>query len=718
MRSSRSCLLLLSMLSNSASTEAFSLSRVSVNSAGEPANGSALSPTITADGRYVVFQAAATNLASGDTNGVDDVFLHDRQSGETIRVSVGPQGQQANGVSLQPTISPGGRFIAYVSAASNLLWDDFNGSLRDIYVLDRETGGFDRVEVGAKNRVGYALSDDGRYVIFDSERSDLVADDTNGRRDVFLHDLQLNTTTRVSLDNDGRQLPYDSTAGTVSNNGYFVTFETPDGIMLRNRIGKTTTRIDRLPDGTNPMYAGFSPVSTPDGRYIAYLSDAPGLATDDTDVFIDAFVFDRVTGATERVSVSSTGEGGNSNSGERFWNPEQRQLAISPDGRYVAFRSFASNLIADDTNGTWDVFVRDRWEGKTLRASRDENGQQVSGRFYAPSVSLSGKFVAFHSNSAGLVAADTNSYYDVFVADLSTPAATPIPKSNIAPIADAGLDQEVFLHNTVSLDGGLSHDADGDPLTYAWTLTAVPEGSTAALSDPSYVAPYFIADKPGSYTVRLIVNDGEADSEPDFVTITTLNMAPTADAGPDHSTYEGQTVILDGSQSHDPEGYPLVYKWSLESAPYGSTAALSGLGSATPSLTVDVAGTYVVSLIVNDGVDDSAPDYVTINVATREQEAQETLRELVDKVRQIPPAALKNGNQATALNNKFAEVQSLIDRGRIDEAISKLENDILKKTDGCANEGSVDRNDWITSCEQQAPVYGEVVRLMEILRSI
>jgi hypothetical protein len=194
----------------------------------------------------------------------------------------------------------------------------------------------------------------------------------------------------------------------------------------------------------------------------------------------------------------------------------------------------------------------------------------------------------------------------------SPPDSVTIDTSNVPPVARAGADRTVSVGSTVILDGSGSSDADGQPLTYAWSFTSRPAGSTAALSSPTSVSPTFIVDVPGTYVVQLIVNDGTAGSEPDTVAINTENQVPTANAGPDQTVAVGEEEHLSGTGSSDPEGNPLTYRWSITSAPDGSSAALTGATSATPSLTPDVAGTYVMRLIVNDGTLDSAPDSVTV----------------------------------------------------------------------------------------------------------
>lgn len=185
---------------------------------------------------------------------------------------------------------------------------------------------------------------------------------------------------------------------------------------------------------------------------------------------------------------------------------------------------------------------------------------------------------------------------------------------NSKPVANAGAAQSVVLNQLVTLDGLNSNDADGDVLTYIWTLTARPTGSTATLLNPTSAQPSFTADKAGTYVAQLIVNDGTVDSDPATVTISTLNSKPVANAGADQTVAFNSQVTLDGSASEDADGDALTNAWAFTSKPQGSTATLTGNTTTSPSFTGDVAGTYVIELIVNDGKEASAPDTVTITV--------------------------------------------------------------------------------------------------------
>jgi hypothetical protein len=207
----------------------------------------------------------------------------------------------------------------------------------------------------------------------------------------------------------------------------------------------------------------------------------------------------------------------------------------------------------------------------------------------------------------------------VYVAELivndgmqaSLPDSVTVVVGNTPPVAEAGPAQTRQVGDTVMLDGSGSSDVDGDPLTYAWAFQSLPPGSAAVLSNPAAVQPTFVIDVPGTYVVRLIVNDGVANSVPDTVSISTSNSAPVANAGPDQSVQFGQ-VQLDGSASSDVDGDPLTFSWTFETKPAGSTAALSNPTAPKPTFFVDLPGLYRLRLVVNDGFANSAPDFVEI----------------------------------------------------------------------------------------------------------
>lgn len=204
-----------------------------------------------------------------------------------------------------------------------------------------------------------------------------------------------------------------------------------------------------------------------------------------------------------------------------------------------------------------------------------------------------------------------NSIADTVIVSASTIA-------NNSPVADAGADDTVSIGVTVVLDGSGSSDPDGDTLSYQWNLQSQPAGSSSFLSTATEVDPSFIPDVAGDYTISLVVNDGTVDSNADIVIITALSLAnnpPVADAGADDTVNVGDTVVLDGSGSSDPDGDLLTYQWTLTKPPT-SISLLANATAVNPSFVPDVAGDYTITLVVNDGTDNSPSDSVVVTATS------------------------------------------------------------------------------------------------------
>ncbi|MBA3718676.1 MAG: hypothetical protein H0W95_00040 [Nocardioidaceae bacterium] len=361
----------------------------------------------------------------GDTNQATDVFVRDRLTGVTERVSVGPGGRQANSDSIGAAISPGGRYVAFTSYASNLVPGDTN-YVGDVFVRDRVDRVTRRVSIGPGGRQANsgssdsAISADGRYVVFTSLASNLVPGDTNQANHVFVRDRVDRVTRRVSVGPGGRQANSDSFEPAISPGGRYVAFRSyasnlvpgdtnnePD-VFVRNRVDRVTRRVSIGPGGRQANSDSIKPAISPGGRYVAFESYASNLVPGDTNRQSDVFVRDRVDRVTRRVSV---GPGG------RQANRHSIEPAISRGGRYVAFYSFASNLVPGDAKHAPDVFVRDRVDRVTRLVSVGPGGQQANGGSFSPAISADGRHVAFHSGASNLVPGDTNGWGDVFVWD-------------------------------------------------------------------------------------------------------------------------------------------------------------------------------------------------------------------------------------------------------------------------------------------------------------
>jgi archaellum component FlaF (FlaF/FlaG flagellin family) len=401
------------------------IERVSEAPGGLQSNNESGSPAISSNGRYVAFKSYASNLVPNDTNRDADIFVHDQQTGTIERVSVASDGTQANGESVEPAISADGRFVAFKSAASNLVSGDTNG-YSDIFIHDRQTGITERVSVtytGTQaNLFSYdaAVSNDGRYVAFTSSASNLVPGDTNGVEDVFIHDRQTDETERVSVASDGSQGNTWSNSPAITGDGRYMAFSSHASnlvigdtnnawdIFVHDRQTGTTERVSIASDGTQANSEADGPAITPDGRYVTFRSYASNLVIGDTNNAWDIFIHDRQTGETERVSIASDGTQANGRS---------YSAAISDDGRYLTFPSNASNLVPNDTNEKRDIFLHDRQTGTTERISIAADYSQANYGSYSAAISAEGRFVVFSSEASNLVPGDTNGYGDIFIRD-------------------------------------------------------------------------------------------------------------------------------------------------------------------------------------------------------------------------------------------------------------------------------------------------------------
>ena len=357
---------------------AVTTTRVSESTTNGQGNGVSDDSYLSADGRWVTYRSTASNLVTGDTNGVMDAFVHDRLTDTTVRASTSSAGAQGNAQSDDSAISADGRYVVFRSQASNFVTGDTNGTSWDIFRKDLQTGAIVRASTSSSGAQSNGashdpvVSADGRYVAFRSAATNLVTGDTNGQQDIFRKDVQTGTTIRVSI----------ATSGTQGN---------------------------ALSD---------DPQISDDGNRIAFHGDATNLVTGDTNGVRDAFVRDVSAGTLVRASVSSTGTQGNGASGE---------VAISGDGTTVAWESDATNLVSGDTNAKRDVFTRVLASGTTARVSVTDGEAQATNSSEAPSLSRTGTSIAFESLANNLVSGDTNSRKDIFIRD--TIAATTVRMS-------------------------------------------------------------------------------------------------------------------------------------------------------------------------------------------------------------------------------------------------------------------------------------------------
>jgi hypothetical protein len=302
----------------------------------------------------------------------------------------------------------------------------------------------------------------------------------------------------------------------------------------------------------------------------------------------------------------------------------------------------------------------------------------------------------------------------------SAPATVTISTSNSPPIADAGPDQAITLvGTTVHLNGSTSYDPDGDPFTYAWSLVLRPSGSAATLAGATTAMPSFVADVRGDYVAQLVVTDSfGATSSADQVTISYNNIKPVANGGVNQSVFVGQLVTLDGTASSDANHDPLTYHWTLTSMPAGSGAVLVNPTSSHPTFVADMSGTFVISLVVDDGFLFSDPSSVTVEATSRHDEVVTTLQQAMSAFNALDPNAFKNPAMRNAVTNKINAALQDIDHRMYQDAMNKLQHDVLAKTDGCSTIGTPDKNDWVGDCASQSQVVPLIKRAIDLLHSL
>jgi Tol biopolymer transport system component len=424
-------------------------------------NGSSDESAISADGRYVAFTSWASNLHPHDGDGNTDVFVRDMVEGTVTLVSraSGADGAKAAGdnsgfftnISTAPAISADGRYVAFQSRASNLHPDDGDATL-DVFVRDLEAntttlvsraGGADGDKAsgpvwGGSGRA--AISADGRYVAFQSWASNLHPDDgdTTPAPDVFVRDLREDTTTLVSRASgaDGEKGDNQSGEPAISADGRYVAFDSgasnlhPDygdtiqDVFVRDLETNTTTLVSRATGATGDKgdstseYAAISA----DGRFVAFSSDATNLHPDDADTNYDVFVRDLEAHTTTLVNRAAS-ETGAKGDGEAF------HPVISADGRFVAFESDATNLHPDDTDDPTDILVRDLKAHTTTLVSRatGADGEKGNDSAVSPAISADGRFVAFESGATNLYPDNGDTNWDVFRRDVLGPVDEPAP---------------------------------------------------------------------------------------------------------------------------------------------------------------------------------------------------------------------------------------------------------------------------------------------------
>ncbi len=494
--------------------------RVSISSTQVEGNGDSFWPSLSDDARFIAFESRATNLVTGDTNSQSDIFVRDRVLATTYRASVSSIGVQANGASNRPSISADGKAVAYTSAASNLVPLDWN-KVADIFVsdlIDRRTYYASRTTFGSQASGGasdYAsIAGDGLTVAFQSVANNLATepDDSNGVSDIFIRRIY-SMPERMSADQSGNQGVADANRPSISRDGRYVAFHTlhpfdpadtngVGDVYVKDRYTDAIERVSVSNTGVEPNGRSTFASISGDGRYIAFASTATNLITEtaDNNGRTDIYLRDRIANRTYLVSQNDSGQiaqGGDS-----------RFPSISDSGRFIAYQSEANNLVPGDTNGVWDIFLRDTLLQTTIRISVKSDGSQASvgvPRPYStrPSVATGGGLVVFHSWATDLVdasspgGADTNGQPDVFLRDWQNGVTERVSLTNTGGQAMGGPSQFA----TISSNGRF--------IAFHSTATNLVTGDTNNKRD------VFVRDRQAGKTFRFSVSTSGQEATAD-----------------------------------------------------------------------------------------------------------------------------------------------------------------------------------------------------------
>ena len=452
-------LFLISFLSFSASAQVSSIEKIPGAIAGDQNSNQGV---ITPDGRYVFFGSSATNFVVGDTNDESDIFKYDRDTDTITKITNANGGGQTDGSSsIGLTTGADGRYIVFSSTATNLIAGGTSG-VSHTYIYDNNTDTTTLVSKSDADAEGNAssnnpnISSDGRYVTFHSDASNLVSGDTNNTGDVFVYDRILDSIERVSVSSSEVEADGSSSFSEISSDGRYVTFQSDatnlvfgdtnsfTDVFVRDRTSGTTERVSVSSEGVEGNEFSGLPTISGDGDKVAFYSIASNLVTGDVSNNYDIFVYDRSSDDITRISLSPEGDEADGYS----YNPR-----IMSEGRFVAYSSDATNLITGDTNGGGDLFLYDIYSGTTKRINEPVNDTEPDtspGDQTPATLSENGKYVVFRAGATNLVAGDTNSRSDIFVAELTDEDGVSAVEENASP--NSGDADEDFIADSVEDD--------------------------------------------------------------------------------------------------------------------------------------------------------------------------------------------------------------------------------------------------------------------------
>jgi len=658
---------------------------VSVNRFGtRGGNGQSLYPAISADGRFVAFESYASDLVENDANGRGDVFVRDMQAGTTTLVSVNSAGAgSGNGASSDAAISGDGRVVAFFSGASDLVGNDSNGPLGDVFARDLTTATTSLVSVNTEGGSGnrdstgqrpVSLSADGRFLAFASAASDLVANDTNGGAfggtltDVFVRDLQAATTTLVSVNLSGGTGAQRSDLPYISADGRYVAFSssvadivsndtngTRTDVFVRDLLAMSTTLVSLNRTGTGSANDSSTVRKiSPDARFVAFTSFASDIAdVADSNAQQDVFVRDLQTGTTWLASVNHAGTG--TGNGPSYNN----SLDLSDDGRFVVFDARAEDLVANDANGDVDVFLRDLPAGATRLVSVNLAGTGTGdSHSYQPAITADGRLVGFTSAASDLVALpDANGAgTDVLLRAV-----------NQRPVVSAEGPYAVDEGGTLSLVASAS-DYEGQALHFDWDLD---QDGTFETPGQGASFPAEALDGPTSVTIVARATDEEGASGTGSAEVDVRNVAPTASfAAAPTSLIAGECSTLSFTSPFDPGTADTAagFRHSFDCTDDG-VFERDAASAASYRCRYTMAGNFVARASIADK-DDGRSDYTLAVAVTSAQASVQQV--VVDTIQGL----VSTGNLSPFLGSLVTSVGQAavgqIDAGNVPAAVALL----------------------------------------------
>jgi Tol biopolymer transport system component len=598
--------------------------RVSVvSTTDDPANATAGQGAISANGRYVVFSSQATNLDPSVRPFSLNIFRHDRMSRVTELVNVNRFGfPSLSGDGLSPSVSADGRYVAFASSSSDVVEGDTNGQL-DVFVRDMQTG-VTRLASASSTGVqgdqlsGFsgtagarAISDDGRYVVFNSAATTFVPEPNNGKQQIYRKDMTTGALVRVSVDASGAAGNDNSSFGVISGDGKSVAFRSESSnfsdltlthssqIYVRDLVAGTTTLESVTTAGVVNLSAGSStPALSFDGNFVVFESSARLDPRDLDNGTLDVFLRDRNAHTTVLASLSTNAVGG----------AFSRNAAISGDGRYVGFMSLDDKLVFGDVGGFIDVFVYDRLTEALSIASRNDAGDQAKNSSFSASLSFDGGLVVFQSQATNLVSRSAGGA-QLYVRNLL---------SNQPPVVNAGPDETV-LEGTWLKRFGTFSDFDGST---SWTGTAnYSAGSIALIVDPLTKTWSFQVEPlaPGTYVVTISITDNQGATGSATFRHTVTNVKPViVGLTGDEFLYFGSTlhrqVILGDPGMNWPVPQPAeTYSATVDYGDGSVVASFSGASFSLDHMYAN-AGTYVVTVTASDSNGGVSSAFLTVHV--------------------------------------------------------------------------------------------------------